>query len=398
MITNILYVLKTTNQLRSVFGQIPDFRRTHKRLHDLEDILLVGIISVISGANSWNEMEDYARSKEEFLRTFLKLPNGIPSHDTFNRVFSNIDSQKFESCFIEWVSLLAQLQPREVISIDGKTIKGAKASGKKSPVHMVSAWATDNQLVLGQERVSEKSNEIKAIPKLLEVLSLENTIVTIDAMGCQTEIADKIIAEKADYILAVKENQAQLLEDVKDEFKFGTNILASSHQELDHGRIETRTCSIVTDFQFIKPDTKWNGLTTVVKIESTREFKNSDKSTEKATRYYISSLMAEPKDFQKAIRSHWGIENKLHWTLDVAFGEDASRKRRDNAAQNFSILNKIALNLLKNEKSSKVGVKSRRLKAGWDNHYLIKVLNQLKVLCVCPVLCMNSFPLAFQIV
>ena len=324
-------------------------------------------------------MEDYARSKEELLRTFLKLTNGIPSHDTFNRVFSSIDSQKFESCFIEWVSLLAQLHPREVISIDGKTIRGAKASGKKSPVHMVSAWATKNQLVLGQERVSEKSNEITAIPKLLKVLSLENTIVTIDAMGCQTEIAEKIIEEKADYILAVKENQAQLHEDVKDEFTFGKNIISYSDQELDHGRIETRVCSILTDFQFIGQNNKWKNLATVIKVESTREFKNSDRPMEEATRYYISSLTAEPKDFQKAIRSHWGIENKLHWTLDVAFGEDASRKRKDNAAQNFSTLNKIALNLLKNEKSSKVGVKSKRLKAGWDDHYLIKILNQLKV-------------------
>lgn len=379
MKTNILYTLKNVNKLRAVFSQIPDFRRDHKRLHDLEDILLIGIISIICGANSWNEMERYARAKEEFLRTFLKLPNGIPSHDTFNRVFSNIDSQKFEECFIQWVSMLADLQPREVVSMDGKTIRGAKASGNVSPFHIVSLWANESNLVLGQVRVSEKSNEITAIPKLLEVLSLEDTIVTIDAMGCQTDIAEKIVDKKADYILAVKGNQSQLYEDVKDEFRFGRTSKTCQDNDLGHGRIETRTCSVITDFQFIARDNNWKNLATIIKIESIREFKNSTKPTEKATRYYISSLQAEPEDFQKAIRSHWGIENKLHWTLDVAFGEDASRKRTKNGPQNFAILSKIALNLLKNEKTLKLGVKSKRLEAAWNNHYLIKVLNLMKV-------------------
>jgi len=371
--------LKTISKLKTIFGQIPDFRRSHKQLYDLESILLIGIISVICGADSWNEMENYAQSKEEFLRTFLDLPNGIPSHDTFNRVFSNIDSAKFEACFINWVNTLAQLQPKEVIAIDGKTIRGAKASGKKSPVHMVSAWANDNNLVLGQVKVCEKSNEITAIPKLLEVLSLEDTIVTIDAMGCQTEIASAIINKQADYILAVKANQSQLLEAIEDEFRFGKTIETTRSEGLDHGRIETRKCSIISDFQFIPTENNWNKLSTIIKIESTRVFKNSEKNTETATRYYISSLKEKPEDFQKAIRSHWAIENKLHWTLDVAFSEDASRKRTANASQNFSILNKIALNLFKNEKSSKIGVKSRRMKAGWENHYLIKVLKLMKV-------------------
>lgn len=371
--------MESTNRLKTIFSNIDDFRRTHRKAYELESILLIGIISVICGANSWNEMESYAQSKEEFLRSFLDLPNGIPSHDTFNRVFSNIDSEQFESCFIEWVSTLAQLQPREVVAIDGKTIKGAKANGKKSPVHMVSAWANENNLVLGQIKVSEKSNEITAIPKLLEVLALKDTIVTIDAMGCQTNIAKKIISKDADYILAVKGNQEQLSQDVKDEFRFGKNIAVNLEESLDHGRIETRKCSIITDFKFIENSNKSKNLKTLVRIESIREFKNSDKPTEKAVRYYISSLRATAKDFQKAIRSHWSIENKLHWTLDVAFSEDASRKRTKNASQNFSILNKIALNLLKNEKTSKMGVKSRRMKAGWDNHYLIKVLNLMKV-------------------
>ena len=325
---------------------------------------------MICGAESWNEMEDYALSKEDFLRSFLDLPNGIPSHDTFNRVFSNIDSDQFEDCFIQWVSVLAQLQPKEVIGIDGKTIRGAKANGKKSPVHMVSVWANDNNLVLGQVKVSEKSNEITAIPKLLEVLQLDDTIVTIDAMGCQKNIAKKIVESNADYILAVKDNQRQLYNNIQDEFRFSKDITTHISEELDHGRIETRKASVITDFQFIEKHHGWKDLTTIIKIESIGEFKNSDKPKEKAIRYYTSSL--------KAIRAHWAIENKLHWTLDVAFSEDASRKRVNNATQNFSILNKIALNLLKNEKTAKVGVKSKRLKAGWNNHYLIKILNLLK--------------------
>lgn len=371
--------MKSPEQLKTIFGQIKDFRRTHKQLHDLESILLIGIISVICGAETWNEMEQYARAKEKFLLGFLKLDNGIPSHDTFNRVFSSIDPNQFEDCFVQWVSVLAKLNPKEVVAIDGKAIRGAKANGRKSPVHMVSAWANDNNLVLGQVKVSEKSNEITAIPKLLEVLSIANCIVTIDAMGCQTEIAQKIIEKEADYILAVKENQKELCQKIKDEFKFGKNIPTHLTQELDHGRIETRKCSVITDFQFIEDNKKWKNLQSIVKIESVREFKNSDKPTETATRYYISSLRAATQDFQDAIRSHWGIENKLHWTLDVAFGEDASRKRKDNAPQNFSTLTKIALNLLKNEKSLKIGVKSKRMKAGWDDMYLIKVLNLMKI-------------------
>jgi len=366
--------LKTTNKLISIFGKIDDPRRDLTKLHGLNDILLIGIISVICGADSWNEMELYAQEKEDFLCTFLDLPNGIPSHDTFNRVFSAIDSKQFELCFIEWVKTLAQLTAKEVVAIDGKTIRGAKHKGKKSPIHMVSAFACENNLVLGQVKTDEKSNEITAIPKLLEILSIENTIVTIDAMGCQTDIAEKIVAKNADYILAVKGNQEQLLEDIQDEFKFAKITDTNTHHNLDHGRIETRICSCIKDFKFIAADNRWANLNTIIRIESTREFKNSDKTIEKATRYYISSMEANSKVFQNAIRSHWAIENKLHWTLDVAFSEDASRKRTENAAQNFSILTKIALNLLKKDSKAKVGIKSRRLKAAMNNQYMLKIL------------------------
>jgi len=376
LIINAVCVLKTASELRSIFSQIDDPRSDINKLHKLEDILLIGIISVICAAVTWKNMETYAKAKEEFLRSFLELPNGIPSDDTFNRVFSSINSEQFEACFVDWVSRLVNLTDGEVIPIDGKTIRGAKANGKKSPFHMVSAWATNNNLVLGQVKVSEKSNEITAIPKLLELITVKGCTVTIDAMGCQQEIASKIIDQGANYILAVKENQKQLHQDIVDEFRFGKNIQIDISEELDHGRIETRKCSVITDFRFIENTEEWTGLKSIIKIESVREFKNSDKSTELATRYYISSLMTGAKELQNAIRLHWGIENKLHWVLDVAFSEDASRKRAGNASQNFSVLSKIALNLLKNETSERQGIKGKRLKTAYDQNYLIKILGK----------------------
>jgi len=366
--------MNTQKNLRSILEQIDDPRRDLTRLHNLNDILLIGIIAVICSADTWDEIEQYALEKEDFLRSFLELPNGIPSHDTFNRVFSAIDSNQFEACFIEWVKTFTNLINKEVVAIDGKTIRGAKSHGKKSSIHMVSAWASANNVVLGQVKVSEKSNEITAIPKLLEVLLLKGCIITIDAMGCQTEIASKIIAKDADYILAVKENQKHLYEDIELEFKLIHPEQENSSLDFGHGRIETRKCSIITNLNEIEGAKNWKGLKTIIKIESSREFKNSNKANEEATRYYISSLEASAEDFQKSIRSHWSIENKLHWTLDVAFSEDASRKRQGNATQNFSILKKIALNLLKKDTTTKVGLKSRRLKAAWSNSYLLRIL------------------------
>lgn len=378
LIINMLYAMKTSNEFRSIFSQIDDPRSHINKLHKLDDILLIGIISVICAADTWKDMETYAKAKKDFLESFLDLPNGIPSDDTFNRVFSSINSEQFESCFTQWVSRLVSLTEGEVVPIDGKTLRGAKSDGKKSPFHMVSAWASNNNMVLGQVKVSQKSNEITAIPKLLELITVKGCIVTIDAMGCQVDIADKIIKQEANYILAVKENQKELHQDIQDEFSFGKDVKTSLSEELDHGRIETRKCSVITNFQFIESDKKWAELKTIIKIESIREFKNSNKPTEKATRYYISSLDAKAEDFQNYIRLHWGIENKLHWVLDVAFSEDASRKRIGNAAQNFSILNKIALNLLKKDTQTKQGIKGKRLKAAYDQDYLIRIID-LKV-------------------
>jgi len=367
--------LKANNNLKYIFGQIEDHRSDINQLHNLIDILLISIISVICGAQTWKQMSEFGHSKVGFLKSFLELPNGIPSKDTIRRVFTAIDSNVFEQCFIQWVNSIVDLAKGQVIAIDGKTIRGAKANGKKSPIHMVSAWACENNLVLGQVRTSEKSNEITAIPELLDILEIAQTTVTIDAMGTQKEIAEKIIDKQADYILAVKENQPQLLQDIKDEFRFSKQVATHTNENLDHGRIETRTCSLISDFQFLNDNSDWVDLKTIIKVESTREFKNSSKPTEKATRYYISSLKNSAERFQNAIRSHWAIENKLHWTLDVGFCEDASRKRAGNAAQNYSIVLKIALNLMKNEKTEKQGIQGKRLKAAWNNQYLLKILN-----------------------
>lgn len=351
-----------------------DPRSDINKLHQLDDILLIGIISVICAADTWKDMETYARAKGDFLRSFLDLPNGTPSDDTFNRVFSSIDPEQFGACFMDWVSGLVDLTGGEIIPIDGKTLRGARSNGKKSPFHMVSAWASKNNMVLGQVKVSEKSNEITAIPKLLELIAIKGCVVTIDAMGCQQDIAENIIGHEADYILAVKENQKQLYQDIRDEFRFGKDVDIDLHQDLGHGRIETRTCSVINDFKFVEKHGKWIGLKSIIKIDSTREFKNSDRPKENAVRYYISSLETDAKALQKMVRLHWGIENKLHWVLDVAFSEDASRKRAGNAAQNFAVLSKIALNLLRTDKQTGQGIKGKRLKAAYDNSYLLKII------------------------
>lgn len=345
--------------------------RSGNRRHELLDIVAISIAAVICGADSWEEIEQYGKIKQKWLSTFLSLPNGIPSHDTFNRVMSSLAPEEFERCFSNWVSHLV-VPTGEVVSIDGKTICGAKVSGK-SPIHMVSAWASQSNMVLGQVRVDEKSNEITAIPNLIANLAIEGAIITIDAMGCQKEIAKEIVGRKADYVLALKDNQADLLEEVIDEFRFSKTEDSSVDLDYGHGRIETRVCSIIRNFDLVESHTKWKGLKSIIRIEATRDFKGTQR-IEKSIRYYISSLDKSAEEIQKIVRSHWAIENKLHWTLDVAFGEDLNRKRALFASQNFSAINKIALNLAKNEKTCKLGIKSKRKIAGWDENYLLKIL------------------------
>lgn len=355
------------------FSELSDPRVERTKEHLLEEILLITIAAVLSGADSWNEIEDYGHAKYEWLKSFVNLPGGIPSHDTFNRVFSLLDPAELEKSFLSWVRSMAKLTAGEVVAIDGKSLRGTRQSDKRAIVHMVSAWANTNNLVLGQQRVDDKSNEITAIPKLLSVLELSGTVVTIDAMGCQKTIAQKIVDKQADYILAVKENQLHLLEDIRDSFKMLPCNALVEQIDCGHGRVETRTCWALGDLSLVEQAADGPQLKTLVRIQAERYHKSTGK-TESEIRYSISSLGPKAAPLNSAIRQHWGIENKLHWVLDVAFGEDASRKRAGHAAHNFALINRIALNLLKQDKNSKLGMKGKRLKAGWDNDYLLKVL------------------------
>jgi predicted transposase YbfD/YdcC len=355
------------------FAELRDPRVERNREHLLEEILLIAIAAVLSGAESWNDIADYGRAKLLWLKTFLTLRSGIPSHDTFNRVFAALDPDELEKGFAAWVGSIAKLTAGEVVAIDGKALCGTREPGTKAIVHMVSAWAGGNGLVLGQRKVEEKSNEITAIPKLLDALALSGTVVTIDAMGCQRSIAGKIVERKADYILAVKENQGGLLDGIQDSFRMLAADQVAEEIDCGHGRVESRRCSVLADLSLVEKAAEWPSLQGLVRIEAERHHKATGK-TERETRFYITSLKPDAARLNRAVRQHWGIENKLHWVLDVGFGEDLSRKRAGHAAQNFSLLNRIALNILKQDKSSKRGIKGKRLNAAWDHPYLIKLL------------------------
>lgn len=356
------------NPLR-YFSGVNDPRVERNREHRLDEMLLIAIAAVLSGAESWNDMAEFGEEKLPWLKTFLVLPGGIPSHDTFNRVFAALDPEQLEAGFVAWVSSLAKLTAGGVVAIDGKSLRGTREAGKKSLVHMVSAWSEANNLVLGQRKVDEKSNEIKAIPKLLDALELTGTVVTIDAMGCQREIAAQIVDKQADYVLALKGNQGLLAEQVKDSFALLPADSVSTEVDCGHGRVEQRTCSVIGDLSLIERAKDWPSLRSLVRIDAERFHKATGK-IERETRFYIASLRPEAKVLNVIVRQHWGIESKLHWLLDVAFREDHSRKRAGHAAQNFSAINKIALNLLKQDKSAARSIKGKRLKAAWNNDYL----------------------------
>jgi predicted transposase YbfD/YdcC len=355
------------------FAELRDPRVERNREHLLEEVLLIAIAAVLSGAESWNDIADYGEAKLLWLKTFLTLPSGIPSHDTFNRVFAALDPDQLEKGFVAWVGCIAKLTAGEVVAIDGKALCGTRVPGTKAIVHMVSAWAEGNGLVLAQRKVAEKSNEITAIPKLLDALALSGTVVTIDAMGCQRAIAAKIVEKQADYILAVKDNQGSLLDGIKDSFQMLAVDAVEEEIDCGHGRVESRRCAVIADLSLVEKAAEWPSLQGLVRIESERYHKATGK-TEHETRFYITSLKPDAARLNRAIRQHWGIENKLHWVLDVGFGEDLSRKRAGHAAHNFSMLNRIALNILKQDKSSKRGIKGKRLNAAWDHPYLLKLL------------------------
>lgn len=368
--------LPVTVSIIEHFSSIPDPRLNRRKQHKLSDIFFITLCASICGANDWVAVEMFGKAKREWFTELLGLENGIPSHDTFGNVFAVIDTQMFSECFSRWVADLTELSDENIIAIDGKCLRRSMDNASnKAAIYMVSAWATENQLVLGQQKVDEKSNEITAIPKLLQQLNIAGSVITMDAMGCQTAVENQIIEQKGDYLLSLKGNQGNLHKDVKLFFESENTCPAVGYESYDvgHGRVETRTVYASSDIEWLKElHPKWIGLTSIVAVMARREC--NDKITEE-TRYFISSLDAtEPKYLGQVVRGHWGIENNLHWVLDYAFDEDFQRTRAGNSAANMSIIRHISLNLLKSEGSAKVGIKNKRLKAGWDNSYLLKVL------------------------
>jgi predicted transposase YbfD/YdcC len=365
-----------------VLGQVKDFRMNRTKRHVLTDILFVTICAVISGADSWTEVQLYGNSKLAWLRRFVPLVNGIPSHDTFGRVFARLDPVQLENCFLQWMSALAEATEGRLVAIDGKTLRQSfdKANGKAA-IHMVSAWCEANHLVLGQVATAEKSNEITAIPQLLDMLDIRNAVVTTDAMGCQKAIAEKIVKGQGHYLLQVKENQPTLHARIKETFDelTGRGIPCVACQEYEetntgHGRIETRRIWTTDWTDWYQDRAAWAGLKSFVCVESVRRI-GDHCSTER--RYFISDLDGrDPKAMLGYARGHWGIENKLHWSLDMTFREDTLRNRIGHSAENLSRIRRLALNLLRRDKTCKVGAKGKRLKAAIDADYLLQVLCQ----------------------
>ena len=376
--------------LMAHFKDLPDPRVNRTKDHDLLDILIIAICTLLCGGEGFNDMEDFGNAKLDWFKTFLALRNGIPSHDTFNRVFAALDPKAFLDGFLRWTQSLRQAVAQEIVALDGKALRRARTA-KQSLKYVVSAWAASNQLVLGQLKVSDKSNEITALPELLRVLELAGCIVTVDAMGCQKKVAKEIVEADADYVLALKGNQETVHDEVKTFLEDalaersqprlqGANLSPAAAKlavletvEKDHGRLETRRYYQSAELDWFADRAKWAGLQSVGMVESLREVDGQPKLER---RCYLASLPLDVATFARAVRGHWGVENQLHWVLDVQMGEDNSRARAGYAAENLATLRRLALNLLRRDQTKKRGIKAKQRNAGWDHAYLLRLLGQ----------------------
>lgn len=359
------------------FHTLTDFRQEKKIQHKLVDIITIIICAVASGAETYSEIALYSQCKADWLKSILELPNGIPSHDTFERVMRWLNPEEFRKCFLNWVRGVAKITKGEIVAIDGKALRGSR-DGEKSAIYMVSAWANANGIVLGQMKVNEKTNEIKAIPSLLKILAIKGCIVTIDAIGCQKNIAEEIINKEADYVLSLKENHPLLHQEVvqyfetckEDGFK---DVAFSYHEEFDkgHGRIEKRRYWITEDIEWLAVRKDWKGLKSIGMVECSREI-NGVRTVD--VRYHLCSICPNAKEYAKAVRGHWGIENSLHYVLDVVFKEDGSRIRKGYAPENIALVRHVIYNLLKNDKETKLSMKKKKLKAEWSHDYAMSLV------------------------
>ena len=365
------------------FSIIPDPRIERCKKHKLIDILFLCMAAVVCGAEGWEEIEDFGQAREDWLRQYLPFANGIPGHDTIARVMSRLDPKALQASFVGWMQDVVTMTDRSIIAIDGKTLRRSfKTGDRRSAIHMVNAWASANNMVLGQLKVDGKTNEITAIPELLSILAVKGCIITIDAMGCQTKIAEQIVSQKADYVMGLKDNQPDLRRAILELFHLPPEELEleeASYQETtkDHGRIETRVCrQIGIDKQWLPESERWAAMKSVIEIKATREVIGG--ATTEETRYYISSLQVNAKEAFNAVKTHWTVENSLHWSLDMSFREDECRIRRENGAEFFAVMRRLSMNVIKKDTTKKAGIQRKRRMAAMNPDYAMHLLCQFQ--------------------